>query len=51
VSTIERRFGVQIDRAEENVPGWGGNPTRVMRYRLAPDQRQRAVQLLGLVED
>jgi hypothetical protein len=50
VSSIERRFGVQIDRAEETVPGWEGHTTRVMRYHLAPDQRQMAVRLLGLIE-
>lgn len=47
VAELESK-GVRIDRREETVPGFGGCPTRVKRYQLAQESRQRAAELLGL---
>lgn len=46
ISEIEKR-GVRVDRKEETVRGYRGNPTRVSRYWLADDQREAAKRLLG----
>lgn len=48
VSELEKK-GVTIDRHEESVPGYMGVATRVMRYRLHPESRERAAELLGVV--
>jgi len=42
-STVARiqGYGVRVDRHTEVVPGFGGNPTRVARYRIA-DEEERA---------
>ena len=50
ISKIER-YGIRVDRREENVLGFGGHKTRVMRYSLPEDERRRAVAMLGLRED
>ena len=47
VSALQAR-GVVINRRDETVSGFGGAPTRVCRYWLSPDSRQRAAELLGL---
>jgi len=39
--------GVTILRRVEAVPGYAGIPTHVSRYWLAPESRERAVELLG----
>jgi hypothetical protein len=46
VSQLERR-GVRIDREDETVPGQFG-PVHCKRYRLAPESRTRAAELLGV---
>ena len=46
VAAIEAR-GVRIERQEETISGYGGAPTRCKRYRLAPESRSRALELLG----
>ena len=46
VSTIQAK-GVTILRRLERVPGYQGIPTEVCRYRIAPESRQRAAELLG----
>lgn len=46
VSFLQTR-GVTILRKEETVTGYGGHPTRVMRYRLAPESCERARELLN----
>jgi hypothetical protein len=46
VSTIQGK-GVTILRRLERVPGYQGIPTEVCRYRIAPESRQRAAELLG----
>lgn len=46
VARLQTR-GVTILRREETVAGYAGNPTRVMRYWLAPESRQMAEELLG----
>lgn len=48
VSAIQEK-GVSILRHDEIVPGFQGSPTHVMRYRLSPDHRQKALYLLGIV--
>ncbi len=52
-STVARiqSMGVIILRREETVPGFGGAPTRVMRYWLAPASRERAAELLGVTAE
>lgn len=47
VAAIERRFGLKVARHEETVPGFGGHPTRVMRYWLDPDQQTMARAIIG----
>ena len=39
--------GLTILRREETIPGWGGAPTRVMRYWLCPQSLERALELLA----
>lgn len=46
VSGLQAR-GLTIHRCDEIVPGFQDIPTHVMRYRLAPESRQRAAELLG----
>lgn len=41
---------VRIDRHDESIPGFQGKPTHVKRYRMAPESRGRAAELLGFVE-
>jgi hypothetical protein len=40
--------GLILHRREETVPGYMGAPTRVCRYWLAPESRERARELLGI---
>lgn len=47
VSAIERRYGILVERCDETVRGFGGNPTRVMRYWLSADELQRAAEKVG----
>ena len=46
VSQLEDR-GVKIDRVDETVPGTYG-PVHCCRYRMAPESRERAAELLGV---
>jgi hypothetical protein len=46
VSKIEHK-GVRILREPERVPGFAGTVAHVVRYRLAPTSRERALELLG----
>lgn len=48
VSSIERRYGIRVDRLEETVPGYAGHKTRVMRYWLSPEQQELAAKLMGI---
>lgn len=41
--------GLTILRRDEVVPGYAEIPTHVTRYWLAPESRERAAELLGLV--
>lgn len=45
VSRIES-YGVPVFRQPETVPGYGGAPTRVMRYRILPDDQEQARRVL-----
>jgi hypothetical protein len=45
ISQLERR-GVRISRRDETVPGAFG-PVRCCRYRLSPESRIRALELLA----
>lgn len=47
VSALQHRYGIRIDRKTENVPNSFGGKTQVMRYFIAPDQRERALAVLG----
>ena len=47
VASLQAR-GVVIDRSDETVPEFAGISTHVKRYRLAPESRARAAELLGL---
>lgn len=49
VSTIQAK-GVQIERRDEVVLGYQGIPTHVCRYWLAPENTERALNLLGLAK-
>jgi hypothetical protein len=46
VSTLQG-MGISIQRRMETVPGFKGCPTEVKRYWLAPESRQKALELLG----
>jgi len=47
VSEIQRDYGITIARKFETVPGYMSLPTRCCRYWLAPDQKAKAVKILG----
>lgn len=47
VATLERNYGLTVFREPVVRPGWGGNPTTVMEYRLTADQQEKALLLLG----
>lgn len=49
VSTIQAK-GVMVERRDEVVPGYQGIPTHVCRYWLAPENTERALNLLGLAK-
>lgn len=49
VAGLEAR-GVRIDRVDEVVPGQFG-PIHCKRYRLAPESRAKAAELLGINGD
>ncbi|MDO6460150.1 hypothetical protein Q4485_05545 [Granulosicoccaceae sp. 1_MG-2023] len=44
-------YGLIVCREWVTVPGFAGHPTRVKRYWLPPDQREKARQMLGLEGD
>jgi len=44
VAEIQRRRLITINRMYETVPGFQGNPTRVCRYWITPEERQRINQ-------
>lgn len=46
VATLQG-MGVILHRRMETVPGYMGCPTEVMRYWLASESHQRALELLG----
>lgn len=48
VATIQQQYGITIARKFETVPGFQGNPTHVCRYWLTPDQRAKALKVLGV---
>ena len=47
VSTIQKTWGIRVDRQIETVPGYQGEPTRVCRYWISSDQCERTHQILG----
>ena len=49
VSDLERR-GIRFDHTPATVPGFCGEPTRVIRYRLRPESLPLARQLLGMTD-
>ncbi len=48
VSELQSLKGIQFERKEIVVPGFAGEPARVMGYRVAPESLARARDLLGL---
>jgi len=46
VSELERDKGIAFERREVTLAGYGGEPARVMAYRVAPTSLQRALELL-----
>jgi len=46
IAKIESR-GIEVSRHEETVPGFGGHLTRVCRYALDYENRERARIMLG----
>lgn len=46
VSTIQQRYRIIVSRREEIVRGFGGHPTRVVRYWFEPAEQTKAVMLL-----
>jgi hypothetical protein len=47
IAGLELR-GLRFDHIPETIPGFGGVPTRVVRYRLRPESFATAHELLGL---
>ncbi|MBI5461955.1 MAG: hypothetical protein HY941_07195 [Gammaproteobacteria bacterium] len=47
VAKIER-MGINVSRHIETVPGYDGHKTRVCRYWLDNDNRERAAAMLAL---
>lgn len=47
IAGLEAR-GLRFDHAPETITGFGGQPTRVTRYRLRPESYTLARSLLGL---
>ena len=47
IAGLEAR-GLKFDHDPESVPGFGGVPTRVIRYRLRPESIALARSLLGM---
>jgi len=47
VSEIQHDYGIAIARKFETVPGYMNLPTRCCRYWLAPDQKDKAREILG----
>jgi len=47
VSSIQQKYGIIIARKFERVPGYMGLPTRVCRYWFTPDQRVKALKIIG----
>lgn len=48
ISELERAKGIRFERREVTVAGHAGEPARVMAYRISPESRARALELLGL---
>lgn len=46
VSTIQQRYRIIVSRREETVRGFGGHPTRVVRYWFEPAEQTKAMMLL-----
>lgn len=46
VSKIQE-YGIQVEREWITVPGFSGHPTRVCRYWINDENRERAARLLG----
>jgi hypothetical protein len=43
-----QRYGILVEREWTTVPGYAGHPTRVCRYWLNNEQRNKAARLLGI---
>jgi hypothetical protein len=48
VSELEKDKGIVFERKEVVVPGYSGEPARLMAYRVAPESLSLARDLLGL---
>lgn len=46
VSEIQRRFGLVIQRKLVCVPGYRGEPVRICKYWMEPEEREKARRLL-----
>lgn len=49
VSEIQSRLGIDVKRSWEMVPSFMGEPTRCRRYWLEPEQRDKALLILGVI--
>jgi hypothetical protein len=49
ISTLANSYGLTFIRKWEKVPNRFGGKTRVVRYSLAPFERDRAAKLLDLL--
>ena len=47
ISELAHEKGLIFERKEIEVSGYAGEPARVMAYRVAPQSRERARELLG----
>lgn len=45
VSTLQNQHDIEIQREFETIPGYQGIPTRVCRYWIADDTRERALKI------
>ena len=49
VAVLRNRYGVEIDREWEVVPGWQGIETRVIRYSISEENKETAMQVANFL--
>jgi len=50
VSEIQRDYSIMVSRKPETISGYMGCPTHCRRYWMEPDQKAKALEILGGAE-